>query len=89
MPGTGLELEIACVIGREGKNIALEETSDYIAGYTIMNDWSARDFQRKDMRLRPWSRQRKDFATSLAPASLHPTNWLPVAVAMVRTSGTI
>ena len=61
------ELEIACVIGREGKNIALEEASDYIAGYTIMNDWSARDFQRMDTWLGLGPGKGKDFATSLGP----------------------
>src|SRR6266571_4107976 len=66
------ELEIACVIGREGKNIALEEASDYIAGYTIMNDWSARDFQRKDMRLNLGPGKGKDFATSLGPYLVTP-----------------
>src|SRR6266849_8288795 len=45
------ELEIACVIGREGKDIPVEEAANYIAGYTIMNDWSARDLQRRDMKL--------------------------------------
>lgn len=66
------ELEIACVIGREGKNIALEEAADYIAGYTIMNDWSARDFQRKDMRLSLGPGKGKDFATSLGPCLVTP-----------------
>jgi fumarylacetoacetate (FAA) hydrolase len=61
------ELEIACVIGREGKNIAVEEAGEYIAGYTIMNDWSARDFQRKDMLLGLGPGKGKDFATSLGP----------------------
>lgn len=61
------ELEIACVIGREGKNIALDEASDYIAGYMIMNDWSARDFQRQDTRLGLGPGKGKDFATSFGP----------------------
>jgi fumarylacetoacetate (FAA) hydrolase len=61
------ELEIACVIGREGKDIPLEEAGAYIAGYTIMNDWSARDFQRKDMQLQLGPGKGKDFATSLGP----------------------
>ena len=61
------ELEIACVIGREGKDIPLEEAADYIAGYTIMNDWSARDFQRADMKLNLGPGKGKDFATSLGP----------------------
>src|SRR5207237_6864458 len=62
-----IELEIACVIGREGKDIPVEEAATYIAGYTIMNDWSARDFQRKDMKLNLGPGKGKDFATSLGP----------------------
>lgn len=62
-----IELEIACVIGRDGKNISSEEASDYIAGYTIMNDWSARDFQRLDMKLNLGPGKGKDFATSFGP----------------------
>jgi len=61
------ELEIACVIGREGKNIPLAEAEQYIAGYLIMNDWSARDLQRKDMVLNLGPGKGKDFATSLGP----------------------
>jgi len=62
-----IELEIACVIGREGKDIPVDEAADYIAGYTIMNDWSARDFQRLDMKLNLGPGKGKDFATSLGP----------------------
>ncbi len=62
-----IELEIACVIGREGKDIPVEEAASYIAGYTIMNDWSARDFQRKDMKLNLGPGKGKDFATSIGP----------------------
>lgn len=62
-----IELEIACVIGRDGKDIPVEEADNYIAGYTIMNDWSARDFQRKDMKLNLGPGKGKDFATSLGP----------------------
>ncbi len=66
------ELEIACVIGREGKNIDVEEAADYIAGYMVMNDWSARDFQRKDMKLNLGPGKGKDFATSLGPWLITP-----------------
>lgn len=61
------ELEIACVIGKAGKDIRVEEAADYIAGYTIMNDWSARDLQRKEMVLSMGPVKGKDFATSLGP----------------------
>jgi 2-keto-4-pentenoate hydratase/2-oxohepta-3-ene-1,7-dioic acid hydratase in catechol pathway len=39
------EVELAVVIGREGINIKEEEAEDYIFGYTIINDVSARDLQ--------------------------------------------
>jgi fumarylacetoacetate (FAA) hydrolase len=70
------ELEIACVIGREGKDILVEEAAQYIAGYTIMNDWSARDFQRKDMQLNLGPGKGKDFATSLGPCLVTPDELL-------------
>ncbi|MBM7587832.1 fumarylacetoacetate (FAA) hydrolase [Bacillus pakistanensis] len=61
------ELEIACVIGKEGKNISREEAEDYIFGYCIMNDWSARDFQRQEMKVGLGPAKGKDFATSFGP----------------------
>src|SRR4051812_19039109 len=36
-----LELEVAAVIGRRGTNVRARDAADYIAGYTIFNDWSA------------------------------------------------
>jgi 2-keto-4-pentenoate hydratase/2-oxohepta-3-ene-1,7-dioic acid hydratase in catechol pathway len=44
------ELELAVVIGRDGKWFAPEEATDYIAGYVIFNDITARDIQRREMR---------------------------------------
>lgn len=61
------ELEIACVIGKEGRNIKAEEADKYIFGYFIMNDWSARDLQRKEMKVGLGPAKGKDFATSLGP----------------------
>ncbi|NOK61236.1 MAG: fumarylacetoacetate hydrolase family protein [Chloroflexi bacterium AL-W] len=62
------ELEIACVIGRTGRDITEEDAENYIAGYTIMNDWSARDVQREEMSIGLGPAKGKDFATSLGPA---------------------
>lgn len=61
------ELEIACILGRGGVNIPVEEAERYIAGYTVMNDWSARDIQRKEMAVGLGPAKGKDFATSLGP----------------------
>lgn len=61
------ELEIACVIGKRGKNIHADEAIDYIFGYCILNDWSARDLQRKEMKVGLGPAKGKDFATSIGP----------------------
>ncbi|MEH7125908.1 fumarylacetoacetate hydrolase family protein [Bacillus sp. JJ1773] len=61
------ELEIACVIGKEGKDIKAENADDYIFGYCILNDWSARDIQRKEMKVGLGPAKGKDFATSIGP----------------------
>lgn len=66
------ELELACVIGREGKNISERQAEDYIAGYTIMNDFSARDIQFQEMACRLGPAKGKDFATALGPCLVTP-----------------
>jgi len=61
------ELELAVVIGKKGRDIAVHEASEYIAGYTIMNDWSARSMQAKVMKIGLGPAKGKDFATTLGP----------------------
>ena len=61
------ELEAAIVIGKEGCNIKASEADDYIAGYTIMNDWSARALQMEEMKLSLGPAKGKDFATAIGP----------------------
>jgi 2-keto-4-pentenoate hydratase/2-oxohepta-3-ene-1,7-dioic acid hydratase in catechol pathway len=55
------ELELAMVVGRRGKNIAKAEAAGYIAGYTIWNDFSARDQQMKEGPLGMGPSKAKDF----------------------------
>lgn len=43
------EAELAVIIGKEGKNISEDQALDYIYGYTVMNDVSARDVQFRDV----------------------------------------
>jgi 2-keto-4-pentenoate hydratase/2-oxohepta-3-ene-1,7-dioic acid hydratase in catechol pathway len=43
------ELELACVIGRRGKDIPRSEAMEHVFGYTIWNDFSARDVQTKEL----------------------------------------
>lgn len=61
------ELEAAVVIGRKGKNIQAEEADSFIAGYMIMNDFSARKLQSDEMKLNLGPAKGKDFATAFGP----------------------
>lgn len=66
------ELEIACVIGKSGINIPVEEADSYIAGFCILNDWSARDIQREEVKVGLGPAKGKDFATSIGPYLVTP-----------------
>lgn len=61
------ELEIAAVVGKKGRNLKAEEVDDYIIGYTIMNDFSARQLQMEEMKLNLGPAKGKDFATAIGP----------------------
>ena len=66
------ELEIAIVIGKQGRNIKAKNASQYIAGFMIMNDLSARGLQMKEMRLNLGPAKGKDFASVLGPFLVTP-----------------
>jgi len=61
------EMELGCVIGREGSDIAAADGLDYIAGFCIFNDWSARDLQFDEMAVGLGPAKGKDSATTLGP----------------------
>jgi len=62
------ELELACVIGKVARDLPPDDSAmDCVAGFTIMNDWSARDLQRAEMAVGLGPSKSKDFATSLGP----------------------
>nr|WP_307874194.1 fumarylacetoacetate hydrolase family protein [Frankia sp. AgB1.8] len=67
-----LELEVAAVVGRTGRDVSPEEGESFIAGYTIMNDWSARDLQFAEMEVRLGPTKGKDTATTLGPMLVTP-----------------
>ncbi|KAA3616733.1 MAG: fumarylacetoacetate hydrolase family protein [Calditrichaeota bacterium] len=66
------ELEAAVVIGKKGKNIQSADADKYIAGYTIMNDFSARQLQMEEMKLSLGPAKGKDFATAIGPYIVTP-----------------
>ncbi|MQY23620.1 fumarylacetoacetate hydrolase family protein [Nocardia macrotermitis] len=61
------ELEVAVVVGRAGCSMTESDARTAIFGYTIMNDWSARDLQGREMQVSLGPAKGKDFATSLGP----------------------
>jgi fumarylacetoacetate (FAA) hydrolase len=61
------ELEAAIVVGKRGRNITADQADDYIAGYLIMNDMSARVVQMEEMKLNLGPAKGKDFSTVIGP----------------------
>jgi fumarylacetoacetate (FAA) hydrolase len=75
------ELEVAVVVGDVGKGMT-------IGGFTIMNDWSARDLQRREMRVGLGPAKGKDFATTLGPVVVTPDELGDLRLEMVaRVNG--
>ena len=66
------ELEFAVIIADGGSDIHQKDANNYIAGYTICNDWSARDLQREEMAMSLGPAKGKDFATSFGPFMVTP-----------------
>lgn len=72
------ELEVAAIVGADGQ----------IGGFTVMNDWSARDLQQREMRVGLGPAKGKDFATSLGPVVVTPDEFDGSAATMVaRVNG--
>lgn len=78
------ELELACVIGRGGRDISVEDAPSHIFGYTILNDLTARDAQFKEMQGPLGPAKGKDFdgANVLGPVIVTADELDPDALAM-------
>jgi fumarylacetoacetate (FAA) hydrolase len=61
------ELEAAVVVCKKGRNIKAEDADQYIGGYMIMNDMSARTLQMEEMLLNLGPAKGKDFSTVIGP----------------------
>lgn len=66
------ELEAAIVICKAGRNIPAEEADEYIGGFMIMNDLSARTLQMEEMKLNLGPAKGKDFSTVIGPMLVTP-----------------
>ncbi|HUS03274.1 MAG TPA: fumarylacetoacetate hydrolase family protein [Chitinophagaceae bacterium] len=74
------ELEAGIVICKPGKNIKAEEADEYIGGYMVMNDLSARRLQMEEMLLNLGPAKGKDFATTTGPMLVTPDELEPFKV---------
>ena len=61
------ELEVGVVIGQDVQDVCGEDPEDAIFGFLVLNDWSARDLQRQEMKCSLGPAKGKDFATSIGP----------------------
>jgi fumarylacetoacetate (FAA) hydrolase len=66
------ELEIAIVIGKKGRNVLAKDADEYVAGFMIMNDMSARTLQMEEMLLNLGPAKGKDFSTSECFQRIYP-----------------
>ncbi len=74
------ELEAAIVICKKGRNITAAEADDYIGGYMIMNDMSARTLQMEEMLLNLGPAKGKDFSTVIGPMLVTPDELEPYKI---------
>jgi fumarylacetoacetate (FAA) hydrolase len=85
-PDTSLELdfelEVCALVDTTARDLSEEQAEEAIGGYTILNDWSARDLQRDETTVRLGPAKGKDFASTIGP-------WLvtPDELASARPSG--
>lgn len=61
------ELELGAVIGRDGKNVKVKDIKKHLFGFTILNDVSARDIQKKEMSIRLGPAKGKDWCSVMGP----------------------
>ncbi len=83
------ELEVACVLGAGGRNLRLQDVDGLVAGFMVMNDWSARDVQRREMRLSMGPVKGKDFATSLGPWLVTTDEFAPAGLRTVPSAAMV
>jgi len=72
-----LELEVVAIVGRPGRNVAVADAGSHIVGYTIFNDWSARDIAGRELRMPLGFHKAKDFDNTFGPWIVTPDELEP------------
>jgi 2-keto-4-pentenoate hydratase/2-oxohepta-3-ene-1,7-dioic acid hydratase in catechol pathway len=78
------EIELAAVIGVPARDVGVDQAANHILGYTILNDYSARDTQRGEMAMSTGPFKGKDFAWALGPWIVTPDEFGEVASTKMR-----
>lgn len=82
------ELELCAIISRKGKDIPVTDARSYMYGYSIFNDFSARDVQLREMTVGLGPFKGKDFATAIGPCIVTADEFDPLKAKMtVRING--
>jgi 2-keto-4-pentenoate hydratase/2-oxohepta-3-ene-1,7-dioic acid hydratase (catechol pathway) len=84
------ELELCAIIGKKGRNVELKRAEEYIFGYSIFNDFSARDIQMREMSVGLGPFKGKDFATAIGPCIVTRDSFNPYNAKMIaRVNGEV
>ena len=82
------ELELAMFIGKRGKDITQEDAMDHVFGFSVLNDFSARDIQINEMKNWLGPHKGKDFGTAIGPCVVTADEFDPTdAVMIARVNG--
>ena len=79
-PGSAMmdyEAEVAAIVGLGGRNLSPGQAGRHIIGYSVLNDWSARDLQRQEMLVGLGPAKGKDFASTMGPCLVTPDELEP------------
>jgi 2-keto-4-pentenoate hydratase/2-oxohepta-3-ene-1,7-dioic acid hydratase in catechol pathway len=71
------ELEVGLVLGRGGRDIRLDDVSAHVAGFCVLNDFSARDVQRREMAVGLGPHKGKDSVTAVGPLLVTASEFAP------------
>jgi 2-keto-4-pentenoate hydratase/2-oxohepta-3-ene-1,7-dioic acid hydratase in catechol pathway len=84
------EVSVGCVIGRPGRDLQPADADDLIFGYTLVNDWTARDVERDEVATGMGPAKSRDFATSLGPCIVTPDEVDPARLPLIaRVDGAV
>ena len=82
------ELELGMFIGKKGKDIKENEAMNHVFGFTVLNDFSARDIQINEMKNWLGPHKGKDFGTSIGPCIITKDEFNPKdAIMTARVNG--